>query len=104
MTTDLVHSDLADEMRYAQAVAVKPDQGAAQSLLPAAYRGNPANVLIAVRLGKAIGIAPAQALYDIYVVNGRPSPSATVHPASAVLQIRLRTSRFMVIAAWRPSW
>ena len=84
MTTDIVqHSDLAEEMRYAQAVAVQPERGtgAAQSLLPAAYRGNPANVLIAVGLGKAIGIAPAQALYDIYVVNGRPSPSANLMAA-----------------------
>lgn len=81
MTTEIITSELADEMRYAQAVAVAPERGAAQSLLPAAYRGNPANVLIAVGLGKAIGIAPAQALYDIYVVNGRPSPSANLMAA-----------------------
>jgi len=83
MTSEITRyeSNLSDEMRYAQAVAVQPERGAAQSLLPVAYRGNPANVLIAIGLGKAIGIAPAQALYDIYVVNGRPSPSANLMAA-----------------------
>lgn len=82
MTTDVVihepqHTTLNEQWRYAQAVTTVPERGA-QSLLPAAYRGNPANVLIAIGLGTAIGIAPAQALYEIYVVNGRPSPSANL--------------------------
>lgn len=76
-TTD---AELSTEMRYAQALVSTPDRGA-QSLLPVAYRGNAANVLIAVGLGKAIGIPPAQALYEIYVVNGRPSPSANLMAA-----------------------
>jgi len=77
MTTEIVRSNLADQMAYAQAVVARPE-GGAQSLLPAAYRGNPANVLIAMGLGQALGLTPAQALYDIYVVNGRPSPSANL--------------------------
>lgn len=80
MSTDLT---LSDQMSYAQAVTHQPERGAGQSLLPAAYRGNPANVLIAVGLGQALGISPAQALYDIYVVNGRPSPSANLMAALA---------------------
>lgn len=77
MSTDLAipaGADLAAEMDYARAIAPA-------ALLPAAYRGKPADVLIAVGLGRAIGIAPAQALYEIYVVNGRPSPSANLMAA-----------------------
>lgn len=67
-------SNLDAQKSYATAVA-----GA--HLLPAAYRGKPADVLVAMGLGQAIGIAPAQALYEIYVVNGRPSPSANLMAA-----------------------
>lgn len=74
-------SDLDADIRYAQLVTTKRENGSAQSLLPEAYRENPANVIIAIGLGKAIGISPAQALYDIYVVNGRPSPSANLMAA-----------------------
>jgi hypothetical protein len=77
MSTDLAipaGADLAAEMDYARAVAPA-------ALLPAAYRGKQADVLIAIGLGRAIGIAPAQALYEIYVVNGRPSPSANLMAA-----------------------
>lgn len=66
--------ELAAQMEYARAVAPA-------ALLPAAYRGKPADVMIAVNLGAAVGIAPAQALYEIYVVNGRPSPSANLMAA-----------------------
>lgn len=66
--------DLSDQMRYAETVS-------RANLLPAAYRGKPADILIATGLGNAIGIAPAQALYEIYVVNGRPSPSANLMAA-----------------------
>ena len=38
-------------------------------------------MLVAVGLGRAIGIPPAQALYEVYVVNGRPSPSANLMAA-----------------------
>lgn len=65
---------LNDQMRYAETVS-------RAALLPTAYRGKPADILIATGLGNAIGIAPAQALYEIYVVNGRPSPSANLMAA-----------------------
>jgi hypothetical protein len=73
-------TNLGADMDYARAVTTMPDRGA-QSLLPKAYQGNPANVLIAMGLGQAIGLTPAQALYEIYVVNGRPSPSANLMAA-----------------------
>src|SRR5699024_4291710 len=74
-STDLtIQSNLAEEMDYARAIAPA-------ALLPQAYRGKPADILIAMNLGEAIGITRAQALYEIYVVNGRPSPSANLMAA-----------------------
>ncbi len=81
MSTELTTtSELDSEWRYAQALISQPERGAT-SLLPKAYQGNTSNVLIAMGLGKAIGITPAQSLYEIYVVNGRPSPSANLMAA-----------------------
>ncbi len=74
MSTELT---LSDQMSYAQAIVAQPERGST-SLLPKAYQGNPANVLIAMGLGQALDLTPAQALYEIYVVNGRPSPSANL--------------------------
>lgn len=48
------------------------------SLLPRDYRNQPANIVIAFQLGLALGITPTQALYEIYVVNGRPSMSSNL--------------------------
>jgi hypothetical protein len=45
-------------------------------LLPHAYRGKPANVLVALALGEALGIAPTTALYGINVIQGKPTLSA----------------------------
>lgn len=59
------------QMEYAKAIS-------SSLLLPKAYQGQPASILIAIGLGQAIGITPAQALYEVYVVNGRPSPSANL--------------------------
>lgn len=43
------------------------------SLVPAAYRGKPADILVAVQLGHSVGLAPIQSLQYIAVINGRPS-------------------------------
>lgn len=77
MTSEIIQhqpAELVAEMDYARAIS-------GGAILPAAYRGKPADILIATGLGKAIGIAPAQSLYEIYVVNGRPSPSANLMAA-----------------------
>ena len=66
------------------AMAAEKDYAATLSqaaLVPAAYRGKPADVLVAIGLGQAIGIPAAQSLFEIYVVNGRPSPSANLMAA-----------------------
>ncbi len=68
-------NDLATQMDFARAVA----QG---SLLPQTYRNNPANVLIAVGLGSAMGLTPAESLYRIDVINGKPTASAELIAAN----------------------
>ncbi len=73
-TTDLaiINPDImAAQMAYAENIAKA-------AVLPAAYRGKPADILVAIGLGEAVGITPAQSLYEIFVVNGRPSPSANL--------------------------
>jgi hypothetical protein len=68
--TDLAPvGDLAERITYAKALA-------AASLLPDHYRGNPANVLLALEYGRSLGIEPITALNAIAVVKGKPTMSA----------------------------
>lgn len=69
MTDVVAHTPLGDQMAYAKALA-------ASDLLPQAYRGKPANVLIALALGEALGLAPTTALYGIAVISGKPTLNA----------------------------
>ena len=62
-------ADLATQMKFAESVA-----GA--GMLPQAYRGKPADVLLAVGLGSAMGLSPAESLYRIDVIQGTPTASA----------------------------
>lgn len=78
MTTDLAlapPSSLLADMEYARVVAVG-------DLLPQAYRGKPANVLVAMGLGQAMGLSPAESLYRIHVIQGRPTASAELIAAN----------------------
>lgn len=45
-------------------------------MVPQAYRGKPANALIAIGLGQAMGLSAAEALYRIDVIQGKPTASA----------------------------
>lgn len=83
MSTDLVvMPSLAEQQEYAKALVYLPNGEASRSsLLPAAYRDNPSNVLIAMGLGYALGLSPAQALYEIHVIEGRPAASANLMAA-----------------------
>ncbi len=77
MSTELTvnpAADISQQMNWSQAVT-RRDEGAAQSLLPADYRNNPANVLIAVGLGASMGLSFAESLYRITVIKGKPSAS-----------------------------
>ena len=79
MSTDLaIHTpggDLADQMNYAKAAA-------SASMLPDAYRGKPADILIAVGLGQSMGLSPAESLYRISVIKGKPTASAELIAAN----------------------
>ena len=76
MTTDLVQHTpaagaLTERMEFARALS-------AANLLPRAFQGNPANVLLAIEYGDALGIRPVVAMSEINVINGTPSLSAAL--------------------------
>lgn len=60
---------LPQQMEYAMAVAKA-------GILPKAYQGQPGSVLVAMGLGSAMGLSPAESLYRIHVIEGKPSASA----------------------------
>lgn len=62
-------ADLHTQMEFAEKLA-------AASLLPRAYQRQPANVLLAMQLGDALGIPPIQAINSIHVIEGKPTASA----------------------------
>lgn len=49
---------------------------AASSLVPEAYRGNPANCLIAVEVAARIGASPFMVTQNLHIISGRPSWSS----------------------------
>lgn len=65
----VVPTTIRERLRYAQVLA---DAG----LLPAAYRKQPANVLLAMQLGEELGLRQLQALRLLNVVEGTPSLGA----------------------------
>jgi hypothetical protein len=65
----IYRAPVPDRMRYAEALAQA-------SLLPRAYQRQPANVLLALEYGAALGIAPMTAIQGIHVIEGKPSASA----------------------------
>ncbi|OCI31072.1 hypothetical protein [Oerskovia enterophila] len=77
--TDLVTTTaalpLAEQWRFAETVS-------ASSILPRPYRDDPGAVLVAVNLGAAMGLAPAESLYRIHVIEGKPSASAELIAAN----------------------
>jgi hypothetical protein len=68
-------NDLAGQVEYAKLVS-------AGSLLPDTYRGKPANVLIAMGLGQSMGLSPAESLYRIAVIKGKPTASGELIAAN----------------------
>lgn len=73
------------------------------SLLPRDYRGNPSNVMIAIGLGRSMGLSPAESLYRINVIQGKPTASAEliaaqVRKAGHKLRIQKDPNRLSVTA------
>jgi hypothetical protein len=63
-------SDLVLTMEQLEAFA---NQVANSDFAPKDFRGKPANCLIAMMMGREVGLQPLAALQSIAVVNGRPS-------------------------------
>lgn len=87
-------ADLAVQMDYAKAVS-------SAALLPQAYRGKPADIMLAVGLGSAMGLSPAESLYRIDVIQGKPTASAELIAANvrkAGHKLRLRVDEQAVSA------
>lgn len=74
-------STLTEQMDFARTVVARVEGGAV-SILPESYRGNPANVLIAVGLGASMGLSPAESLYRIAVIKGKPTAGAELIAAN----------------------
>lgn len=49
---------------------------ARSNLLPRQYQNQPANVLLALEYGNALGISPVVAMQQIHVIEGKPTASA----------------------------
>lgn len=54
---------------------------APSTIIPTAYRGNPANAFVAAETGAALGLEPLQSLASIAVINGRATLSADLMAA-----------------------
>lgn len=74
-TIDHGGSILRDQMDYARAVSVA-------NMLPESYRGKPADIMLAVGLGSSMGLSPAESLYRISVIKGKPTASAELIAAN----------------------
>jgi len=69
------HNSLTEQMDYARAVSVA-------SMLPDNYRNKPADIMLAVGLGQSMGLSPAESLYRIAVIKGKPTASAELVAAN----------------------
>lgn len=54
---------------------------APSTIIPTAYRGNPANAFVAAETGAALGLEPLQALASIAVINGKATLSSDLMAA-----------------------
>ena len=69
MSTEL--ATIADKQQYSELISNS-------SLIPQAFRKKPADVLVAVEYGYALGLDPIVALSEINVISGTPSLSASL--------------------------
>lgn len=67
--------DISAHIEYANAVK-------SAAMLPQAYRGKPADIMLAVGLGQSMGLSPAESLYRIDVIQGKPTASAELIAAN----------------------
>jgi hypothetical protein len=55
---------------------------ASASMLPNNYRNKPADIMLAIGLGQSMGLSPAESLYRISVIAGKPTASAELIAAN----------------------
>lgn len=82
MSTDLTRLAMPDMSQTA--IAARMDYAktlAASGLIPQHYQRQPANVLVAIETGMALGIPPIQALSSIAVIKGKATMSADLMSA-----------------------
>lgn len=105
MSNEIVRSQtpqitMAEQMQFSQIVT----EG---DLVPVSYRGKPANALVAIGLGQAMGLSPAESLYRIDVIQGKPTASAeliasNVRKAGHKLRVEVDEQNVSVTATvWR---
>lgn len=87
---------LPEQMQYAE-IVTKGD------MIPQSYRNKPANALIAIGLGQAMGLSPAESLYRIDVIQGKPAASgeliaANVRKAGHKLRVETDATKMSVTA------
>jgi len=68
-------SPLAVQIEYASRVS-------SASMLPDNYRNKPADIMLAIGLGQSMGLSPAESLYRISVIKGKPTASAELIAAN----------------------
>jgi hypothetical protein len=76
LSTEIVRAQpqaasLPEKMEYAKALA-------SSGMLPAQYRGQPANLLWALEFAGALGLHPMTAITGVHVIEGKPSASSAL--------------------------
>lgn len=64
-TFSLAPQNLTEAMKFAEMMS-------ASELVPKNFRGKPGDVLIAVEMGREVGLSPMAAIQNIGVINGKP--------------------------------
>lgn len=82
---------LTGQMKYAEVIAHS-------TIIPVPYRRKPADILVAMQLGAAMGLSPAESLYRIDVIQGKPTAAAeliasNVRKAGHLLRLTVDESR-----------
>lgn len=69
MENAIAQYSLSEQIAYANAVCKA-------GIIPDAYRGKPADIIVAMGFGQSMGLSPAESLYRINVIKGKPTMSA----------------------------
>lgn len=66
---------LAEQVTYANTICKA-------GIIPDSYRNRPADILVAMGFGQSMGLSPAESLYRITVIKGKPTASAELIAAN----------------------